>query len=233
MYTDNLNACKHTYKGRQISNCTVASTEFQKIWCCACLCFLLRTKSLREQWNKCEITEFAYYHTPAHKVQTSQPSVRTHMADANALQNMFAPRLHHAPALLDTHHITITIGVWSAARRCQHARAASTLAPPSPPQHGGGSNWALTSLPERGVFRKFICDHQQEKRHGMLWASPVMTVTRSGLGLLVSGSSAQLPRALNRLPESLALRMGTRKRHFVGRAYDTDHGEYKTIRKLQ
>jgi len=39
--------------------------------------------------------------------------------------------------------------------------------------------------------------------HGMLWAHPVMTVTQSGLGLLVSGSSAQLPRALNRLPESL------------------------------
>jgi len=37
----------------------------------------------------------------------------------------------------------------------------------------------------------------------MLWAHPVMTVTQSGLGLLVSGSSAQLPRALNRLPESL------------------------------
>jgi len=39
--------------------------------------------------------------------------------------------------------------------------------------------------------------------HGMLWAHPVMTVTQSGLGVLVSGSSAQLPRALNRLPESL------------------------------
>jgi len=38
---------------------------------------------------------------------------------------------------------------------------------------------------------------------GMLWAHPVMTVTQSGLGLLVSGSSAQLPLALNRLPESL------------------------------
>jgi len=43
-------------------------------------------------------------------------------------------RLHHAPALLDAHHITITTGVWSAARRRQHARAASTPAPPSPPQ---------------------------------------------------------------------------------------------------
>jgi len=31
---------------------------------------------------------------------------------------------------------------------------------------GGGSNRALTSLPERGVFRKFTCDHQQEKRRG-------------------------------------------------------------------
>ena len=40
-------------------------------------------------------------------------------------------------------------------------------------------------------------------RCGMLWAHPVITVTQSGLGLLVSGSSAQLPRALNRLPESL------------------------------
>ena len=39
--------------------------------------------------------------------------------------------------------------------------------------------------------------------HGMLWAYPVMTVTQSGLGLLVSGSSAQMPLALNRLPESL------------------------------
>ena len=29
---------------------------------------------------------------------------------------------------------------------------------------GGGSNWALTSLPERGVFRKVIFEHQQEKR---------------------------------------------------------------------
>ena len=38
---------------------------------------------------------------------------------------------------------------------------------------------------------------------GMLWAHPVTTVTQSGLGLLVSGLSAQLPRALNRLPESL------------------------------
>ena len=38
---------------------------------------------------------------------------------------------------------------------------------------------------------------------GMLWAHIVMTVTQSGLGLLVSGSSAHLPRALNRLPESL------------------------------
>ena len=39
----------------------------------------------------------------------------------------------------------------------------------------------------------------------MLWAAahPVMTVTQSGLGFLVSGSSAQLPRAPNRLPESL------------------------------
>ena len=71
---------------------------------------------------------------------------------------------------------------------------------------GGGSNWALKPLPERGVFRKFICENQQEKRRrGMLWAHPVMTVTQSGLGLLVSGSSAQLPRALNRLLESLGL----------------------------
>jgi len=39
----------------------------------------------------------------------------------------------------------------------------------------------------------------------MHWAAahPVMTVTQSELGLLVSGSRAQLPRALNRLPESL------------------------------
>ena len=29
---------------------------------------------------------------------------------------------------------------------------------------GGDSNWALTNLPERGVLRKFICEHQQEKR---------------------------------------------------------------------
>ena len=39
--------------------------------------------------------------------------------------------------------------------------------------------------------------------HIMLWAHPVMTVTHSGLGLLVSGANAQLPWALNRLPESL------------------------------
>ena len=44
----------------------------------------------------------------------------------------------------------------------------------------------------------------------MLWAHPVMTVTQSGLGLLVSGSSAQLPRALNRLPESLVVRIKNR-----------------------
>ena len=39
----------------------------------------------------------------------------------------------------------------------------------------------------------------------MLWAAahPMMTVTQSGLGFLVSGSSAQLPRAPNRLPGSL------------------------------
>ena len=86
IYTDNLNACKHTYKGRHTSNCTA----FQKIWCCAFLSFLLRTKSLREQWNKCETTEFAYYHTSAHQVQPSQPSGRTHMANANALENTFA-----------------------------------------------------------------------------------------------------------------------------------------------
>jgi len=30
----------------------------------------------------------------------------------------------------------------------------------------------------------------------MLWAHPVMTVTQSGLGFRISGSSAQLPRAL-------------------------------------
>ena len=50
-----------------------------------------------------------------------------------------------------------------------------------------------------------ICEHQKEKRRcGMLWVHPVITLTQSGLGLLVSGSSAQLPPALNRLPESLA-----------------------------
>jgi len=38
---------------------------------------------------------------------------------------------------------------------------------------------------------------------GMLWAHPVMTVTQSGFGLMVSGSSAELPWALNTLPESL------------------------------
>jgi hypothetical protein len=153
--------------------------------------------------------------------------------------------LHHAPALLGTQHIIITIGVLFATRRRQHSRAASTLAllslnpgfrvvkngrtlfchfdfesgvlnlrsinnwfkcsnlntkrclffdflfdvhcpihDPHPVEYenlgtnqqflvngvgsfhkgGGGSNWALTSLPERGVFRKFICEHQQEKR---------------------------------------------------------------------
>jgi len=34
----------------------------------------------------------------------------------------------------------------------------------------GGNDWAFKSLPERGIFRKFISKHQQEKRqHGMLW----------------------------------------------------------------
>ena len=70
---------------------------------------------------------------------------------------------------------------------------------------GGWGNWALTRLPERGVFRKFICEHQQEKRRRgtacsghtqwWLWLSQDW----------VSGSSAQLPRALNRLPETLLL----------------------------
>jgi len=48
-------------------------------------------------------------------------------------------------------------------------------------------------------------DRKRERRHGMHWAAahPVMTVTQSELGLRVSGSRAQLPRALNRLPESL------------------------------
>ena len=68
---------------------------------------------------------------------------------------------------------------------------------------GGGSNLANNSLTERGVFRKFICEHQQEKRQRGT-AHPVMTVTQSGLGLLASGSSTQLPRALNRLPKSLS-----------------------------
>jgi len=49
----------------------------------------------------------------------------------------------------------------------------------------------------------------------MLWAHPVMTMTQSGLGLLVSGSSAQLPQALSRLPESLCT---TQKTHTPGRS---------------
>jgi len=38
--------------------------------------------------------------------------------------------------------------------------------------------------------------------------TPSGDCAESGLGLLVSGSSAQLPRALNRLPESLGPRYG-------------------------
>jgi len=66
---------------------------------------------------------------------------------------------------------------------------------------GGGSNWALNSLPESGVVRKFIYEHQQEKRRGDPACSGHSDddCDSSGLGLLVSGSSAQLPRALNRL----------------------------------
>jgi len=63
----------------------------------------------------------------------------------------------------------------------------------------GGSNWALTGLPERGVFRKIHLQTPGGEKtvwSGMLWAHPVMTVTQSRLGLLVSGSSTQLPRAL-------------------------------------
>jgi len=32
-------------------NCSVASIEFQKVWCCVFLRILLRTRSLREQWK--------------------------------------------------------------------------------------------------------------------------------------------------------------------------------------
>ena len=75
---------------------------------------------------------------------------------------------------------------------------------------GGGphrvTNSSLKPLPIRGVFRKFICEHQHEKRQCSVTGTlglAVMTLTQSGFGLLVSGSSPQLPRALNRLPESL------------------------------
>ena len=54
-------------------------------------------------------------------------------------------------------------------------------------------------MPERGVSRLRAPAGEERAWHGMLWPHPVMTVTQSGLGLLVLGSSAQLPRALNRL----------------------------------
>ena len=69
----------------------------------------------------------------------------------------------------------------------------------------GGSNWALTSLPERGVFSNLFASTFRRRdgvaRHAL--GTPSDDCDSVRIGSLVSGSSVQLPRALNRLPESL------------------------------
>ena len=152
--------------------------------CCAFLCFLLRTWSLREQWNKSEITEFAYYHTPAHHVKPAQPSEPWLLVVKNG-RTLFC-------------HFDFEVGCCNlrfinnwlkssnlSTKRCPlidfffHGHC--PIHDPHPVEHenpgtnqgflvkgvglfskwGGGSNWEDT---KRGVFRKFICEHQQEKR---------------------------------------------------------------------
>ena len=50
---------------------------------------------------------------------------------------------------------------------------------------GGGSNWALKRLSERGVSNKFICEHQHEKRRGV--AYPPHSLSLIPLSLSTSG----------------------------------------------
>ena len=85
-------------------------------------------------------------------------------------------------------------------------------------------------LLRKGGFQKFHLRApagEETAWHGMLWAHPVMIVTQSGLGLLVSGSSAQLPRALSRLPESLFVtqtRLVGCKSEQISRTRSANHG---------
>jgi len=121
------------YKGQY--NCTVVSTsssEFQWEWFCVFLCILLRTRTQREQWNRCEITEFACYQSPAPIWCTPpQPAVGPDWLEDNALDACTC-NFGHPPVescgMVRSMHVQFwapTYGI-SPGRRRQHAQ------PPEP-----------------------------------------------------------------------------------------------------